>query len=158
MPRFAPVTRPAIIMPSMRRCGRLVMMKRSLMVPGSLSSALQTTYFTGSGCLRTRSHFMLVGNPAPPMPFSSAALSWARTASHAFDGVAGDLFGVSGGDIGEDVIVDGNCRSMIAAAETGDVANLYIFWPRIGEAALEIGAQLASAVEMAAHVSADANL
>ena len=76
----------------------------------------------------------------------------------ALDGVAGDLFGVSGGDIGEDVIVDGDCRSMIAAAETGDVANQYIFWPRIGEAALEIGAQLASAEEMAAHVSADANL
>src|SRR5207249_593243 len=76
----------------------------------------------------------------------------------ALDGAAGDQFGVSGGDIREDVIVDGNCRSMIAAAETGDVANLYIFWPRIGEAALEIGAQLASAVEMAAHVSADANL
>src|SRR5882724_10401060 len=108
------------------------MMKRSLMVPGSLSSALQTTYFTGSACLRTRSHFMLVGNPAPPMPFSSAALSCARTSSHASDavffilaiwvglagharllgmrfvnlfaadGAAGDLFGVSGGDISED--------------------------------------------------------
>jgi len=59
------------------------MIKRSLMVPGSLSSALQTTYLTGSGCLRTRSHFMLVGNPAPPMPFSSAALSCARTSSQA---------------------------------------------------------------------------
>src|SRR5256884_4588051 len=76
----------------------------------------------------------------------------------ALDGAAGDQFGVSGGDIGEDVIVDGNCRSMIAAAETGDVANLYIFWPRIGKAAQEISAQLASAVEMAAHISADANL
>src|SRR5207237_5853028 len=76
----------------------------------------------------------------------------------ALDGVAGDLFGVSGGDIGEDVIVDGNCRSMIAAAETGDVANLYIFWPRIGKAAQEISAQLASAVEMAAHSSAEPNL
>jgi len=73
-------------------------------------------------------------------------------------GPAGNLFGVSGGDICEDVIVDGNCGSVIAAAETGDIANLHIFGPRIDEAALEIGAQLASAVEMAAHVSANANL
>src|SRR6266513_676474 len=59
------------------------MMKRSLIVPGSLSSALHTTYFTGSGCFRTRSHFMLVGKPAPPIPRSSAALSCARTSPHA---------------------------------------------------------------------------
>src|SRR5437016_348912 len=76
----------------------------------------------------------------------------------AADSTAGDPFGMRGGDIREDVIVDGNCGSMIAAAETGDVSNLYIFWPPIDEAALEIGAQLRSAVEMAAHVGTDANL
>jgi len=62
------------------------------------------------------------------------------------------------GDIREDVIVDGNRRSVVAAAEAGNVANLHVFRPRIREAALEIGAQLASAVEMAAHVGTDANL
>src|SRR6184192_1815913 len=71
------------------------MMKRSLIVPGSLSSALHTTYFTGSGCFRTRSHFMLVGKPAPPIPRSSAALSCARTSSHARDKAA-ELRGMGG--------------------------------------------------------------
>src|SRR5579883_2927312 len=81
MPFFAPVTRPAMTMPSITRCGRWLIMKRSLIVPGSLSSALQTMYFTGSDCLRTKSHFMEVGNPAPPIPRSSASFSKASTAS-----------------------------------------------------------------------------
>ena len=54
MPFARPVTRPAMIMPSITRCGRFSMMKRSLMVPGSLSSALQTTYFSVAGRLAHR--------------------------------------------------------------------------------------------------------
>ena len=50
-----------MIMPSITRCGRCSMMKRSLMVPGSLSSALQTTYFSVPGALRTASHLNPVG-------------------------------------------------------------------------------------------------
>ena len=57
------------------------MMKRSLMVPGSLSSALHTTYLIGSRSLRTMSHLMPVGNPAPPIPLSPLALSFAITPS-----------------------------------------------------------------------------
>ncbi len=76
----------------------------------------------------------------------------------AADGGAGGLLGVRSGHIRENVIVDGNRGSVIAAAEAGDIANLHILRTRIGEAALEIGAQLASAIEMAAHVGTDANL
>src|SRR6267378_3041835 len=64
----------------------------------------------------------------------------------AANGAAGDLLGMRGGDVRENVIVDGDCRSMIAAAEAGNAANLHIFRPRIREAALEIGAQLASEI------------
>ena len=38
--------------------------------PGSPSSALQTTYFSGPGAARTSSHFTPVGKPAPPRPRS----------------------------------------------------------------------------------------
>ncbi len=81
MPFCAPVTRPAMIMPSITRFGRLRMMKRSLMVPGSLSSALQTTYFSGPRSLRTASHFTPVGNPAPPSPLRPLAFNCAITPS-----------------------------------------------------------------------------
>src|SRR5947208_8776714 len=50
-------------------------MKRSLMVPGSLSSALHTTYFGDPAAPRTISHFIPVGKPAPPRPRRSLALS-----------------------------------------------------------------------------------
>src|SRR5271163_3069406 len=33
------------------------------------------------GCFRTKSHFMLVGNPAPPIPRNSAAFNSASTPS-----------------------------------------------------------------------------
>ena len=55
------------------------MMKRSLMVPGSLSSALQTMYFSLPGAWRTISHLLPVGNPAPPMPRSPLAFRVAIT-------------------------------------------------------------------------------
>src|SRR5882757_8954076 len=148
MPRLAPVTSPAMIMPSIRRCGRLVMMKRSLMVPGSLSSALQTIYLTGSGCLRTRSHFMLVGNPAPPMPFAvSVGIGFAGHALLfgmrlvnvvAANGAAADLLGSRRGNFRKNMIVDGNSRSVVAPAKAGDVANLHVFRARIRESALKI--------------------
>src|SRR5712664_2170172 len=73
------------------------------------------------------------------------------------NGTAGDLFGARGSDIRENVIVDGGGESMIAAAETGNVANLQVLGARIGEAALEIGAQFAGAVKMATHVRANTN-
>jgi hypothetical protein len=56
-------------------------MNRSLIVPGSLSSALQTTYFTGSACFLTKSHFIHVGKPAPPIPRSSESFNVASTPS-----------------------------------------------------------------------------
>ena len=49
------------------------MMPRSLIVPGSLSSALHTMYLGKPGALRTSSHLLDVGNPAPPMPRRPAA-------------------------------------------------------------------------------------
>ena len=42
-------------------------------VPGSPSSALQTTYFCSPGDLAANSHFRLVGKPAPPRPRSPEA-------------------------------------------------------------------------------------
>ena len=60
-----------MIIPSITRYGRLVRMKRSLNVPGSLSSALQTMYFSVAGMRRTSCHFASVGKPAPPSPRSS---------------------------------------------------------------------------------------
>src|SRR5216683_2644306 len=75
----------------------------------------------------------------------------------AADGAAGDLLGTRGVDVRQNVIVDGNRGSVVAASETGNVANLNVVGTRINEPALEAGAQLASAVEMAAHVGTDAN-
>jgi len=46
---------------------------------------------------------------------------------------------------------------MVAAAEAGNIADLYVLGRHIGEAAFEIGAQFAGAVEMATHVRTDAN-
>ena len=45
IPSSAPTVRPPRIIPSSTRCGSSSRMTRSLNVPGSLSSALQTTYF-----------------------------------------------------------------------------------------------------------------
>jgi len=57
------------------------MISDPLIVPGSLSSALHTIYFSAPGCLRTRSHFNEVGNP-PAMPRNSASFKSASSASH----------------------------------------------------------------------------
>src|SRR5882757_10262211 len=76
----------------------------------------------------------------------------------AADGASRDLLGTSRRNVRENVIVDRNSRSAIAAAEAGDITNLQVFRTRIGKAAFQISAQFASAVEVAAQVRADTNL
>ena len=85
IPWRAPATSPPRIIPSISRCPPLVMMWRSLIVPGSLSSALQTMNLSGPGWLRTSSHFMPVGKPAPPRPRRPLALSVAISPAQSFD-------------------------------------------------------------------------
>src|SRR6266850_1032524 len=73
------------------------------------------------------------------------------------NGTASDLFDARRSDIRENVIVDGCGGGVVAAAEAGNIANLHVLGARIGEAAFEIGAQFAGAVEMATHVRTDTN-
>src|SRR5882724_499680 len=75
----------------------------------------------------------------------------------AANSAASHLFGKRGGDIRENMIVDGGGGGVIAAAEAGNIADLHVLGARIGEAAFEIGSQFAGAVEMATHVCTDAN-
>src|SRR5450756_2258629 len=57
-------------MPSISRCGLPSISRRSLNVPGSISSPLATRYFRwgASSPMGTKLHFCPVGNPAPPRP------------------------------------------------------------------------------------------
>ena len=55
-------------MPASTRSAYDVSSTRSLNVPGSPSSALQTTKCSAPGALRQASHFCPVENPAPPRP------------------------------------------------------------------------------------------
>src|SRR5271156_1753263 len=87
MPFCAPVSSPARIIPSITRCGKCVRMKRSLNVPGSLSSALHTIYFSGPGACRTSCHFDSVGNPAPPRPRRPEAFSVSKAAAQSRDAI-----------------------------------------------------------------------
>jgi hypothetical protein len=57
-----------MIRPSTNMCGLRSRISRSLNVPGSPSSALTTRYLGKLVSLRTKFHFMPVGNPAPPRP------------------------------------------------------------------------------------------
>src|SRR5271168_975298 len=85
MPFCAPVSTPARIIPSTTRCGKCVRMKRSLNVPGSLSSALHTMNFSGPAAWRTICHFDSVGKPAPPRPRSPEAFSVSNAAFRSCD-------------------------------------------------------------------------
>ena len=57
-----------MVMPSNTRSANSERITRSLKVPGSPSSALQTTYFVRPATSAASSHFRLVGKPAPPRP------------------------------------------------------------------------------------------
>jgi len=76
-----PIAYAAIAMPSMTMCGLNISRSRSLQVPGSPSSELQTRYF-GPGNMRgMKLHFKPVGKPAPPRPRSPEVLTSAMTFS-----------------------------------------------------------------------------
>jgi hypothetical protein len=68
-----------MIMPSITMCGFQRRMSRSLKVPGSPSSELQTTYLAPGNWRGMKLHLRPVGKPAPPRPrsedfFSSATM------------------------------------------------------------------------------------
>ena len=65
--REAPITYAAMIMPSMSMCGHFCMSSRSLNVPGSDSSALQTRYLSIAPFGRNEA-FLPIAKPAPPRP------------------------------------------------------------------------------------------
>ena len=57
------------------------MMSRSLKVPGSPSSELQTMYFWPAKAFGMKDHLRPVGKPAPPRPRSADFFTSAITAS-----------------------------------------------------------------------------
>ena len=65
--REMPAPRAAITMPSISMCGLFCISSRSLNVPGSDSSALQTRYFCMSPFGR-KEDLRPAGKPAPPRP------------------------------------------------------------------------------------------
>ena len=67
-------------MPSMSMCGLLVMSSRSLNVPGSDSSALQTRYLSIVP-LGMNDAFLPIEKPAPPRPRRPDATSSVTSAS-----------------------------------------------------------------------------
>jgi hypothetical protein len=66
--------------PSMTWCGSRSIKIRSLYVPGSLSSPLTTTQ-RGYVPAGSSPHLVPAGNPAPPRPWRTAALTVSCTAS-----------------------------------------------------------------------------
>ena len=67
-------------MPSISMWGLFCMSSRSLKVPGSDSSALQTRYLSMSPLGRNEI-LRPAGKPAPPRPRMLASISWASTSS-----------------------------------------------------------------------------
>ena len=67
-------------MPSMSMCGHFCMSSRSLKVPGSDSSALQTRYLSIVPLGRNET-FLPIAKPAPPRPRISEASSSSSTSS-----------------------------------------------------------------------------
>ena len=65
MPRRAPITRAPIVIPSNTRSAKSVRITRSLKVPGSPSSALQTTYFFSPGASAAMSPLQAGGKARP---------------------------------------------------------------------------------------------
>jgi hypothetical protein len=68
----------AIVIASRTTWGSPSRTERSINAPGSPSSALQQTYFTGAGPM-ANCHFIPVGKPAPPRPRSPEALMMSTT-------------------------------------------------------------------------------
>ncbi len=66
--------------PSMSACGIFCISSRSLKVPGSDSSALQTRYLTMSPWGRNEI-LRPIWNPAPPRPRMPDSMIWVRTSS-----------------------------------------------------------------------------
>ena len=73
-PIFAPMARPAIMVPSITACGSCRKITWSLQVPGSLSSPLTRTYFGLSDCLGTNDHFMPGGKARAAAPAQPGGL------------------------------------------------------------------------------------
>ena len=76
---FAPTAKAAITMPSISRWGFFCISSRSLKVPGSDSSALQTRYLSMSP-LGRKEAFLPIWKPAPPRPRTFEASSSSSTA------------------------------------------------------------------------------
>ena len=68
-------------MPSISAWGFSVRRSRSLHVPGSDSSELQTMYFCPGALRGMKLHLMPTGNPAPPRPRRFDVLSSSMIAS-----------------------------------------------------------------------------
>ena len=80
-PRSAPVAIPQIVIASITANGSCSINTRSLNVPGSDSSALQTTKCGVADSRATASHLRPVGNAAPPRPINFEAVTSAITRS-----------------------------------------------------------------------------
>jgi hypothetical protein len=78
---LTPIAYAAIAIPSMTMCGLNIRRSRSLQVPGSPSSELQTRYFAPGNWRGMKLHLSPVGKPAPPRPRRPDALTSAITCS-----------------------------------------------------------------------------
>src|ERR1035438_7520867 len=85
-PWVAPTACAAMAKPSSTRCGSLSSTRRSMNAPGSPSSPLQMTYFTGSALARPTFHLVPVGKPhilsAEEMDPLGKTTKWAMANAH----------------------------------------------------------------------------